>query len=172
MKDGAVTARSPEAIPELSTLSPQPPGAPAPPRHRGGRQRESRSLPGTRQERGAEPRSPRDGPRRRGTARRGPASSTGPPPGRGGRRPASPPPARRGLRLPACNGRRRRGRRAPSFALPAGRHVPLGSANRGGAGRVTCLCLALLCAAGRAGAEWDRSSGAGRWVRGVGISRG
>lgn len=40
------------------------------------------------------------------------------------------------------------------------------SANGGGAGRVTCHCLALLCAAGRAGAECDRSGGAGRWVRG------
>lgn len=56
----------------------------------------------------------------------------------------------------------------PPTPPPGGWHVPPRSANRGGAGRVTCLCLALLCAAGRAGAECDRSGGAGRWVRGGG----
>lgn len=54
--------------------------------------------------------------------------------------------------------------------LPGGRHVPPRSANGGGAGRVTCHCLALLCAAGRAGAECGWSGGAGRWVRGGGAA--
>lgn len=88
-----------------------------------------------------------------------------------------PPPAGGELQLPACPARPGAGglggggafvrgwARAPP-SPPGGRHVPAGSANRGGAGRVTCLCLALLCAAGRARAECGRSGGAGRWVRG------
>lgn len=117
---------------------------------------------------------PRGGPRRRGASRRSAAACTAAPAGPGGRRLPPPPPARGELQLPACSGGRGGGARAPRLALPAGsalpprggRHVPMRSANGGGAGRVTCHCLALLCAAGRAGAECDRSGGAGRWVRG------
>lgn len=93
----------------------------------------------------------------------------------GGRRPAPPRTTTPSMQRAAGSGARApqpRPASPPPLPSRGGRHVPPRSANRGGAGRVTCLCLALLCAAGRAGAEWGGSGGAGRWVRAAPAAEG